>query len=112
MAAISADDIDRCIVTFCYEVSDRRTVYGTMRTERKLPWAFVQFPDSGDPRYVVPTLAGVGLNAPGAYPYITVIEYMRSSAFPHEQDFGSAEVGTDETYAGPRAIHFYGTGGV
>lgn len=115
MAAISADDIDRNTVTFCYEVSERVTPVGRVRTERMLPWAFVQFHDSGDPRYVAP-LSGpnsVGLAAVGAQPYTMGSEYMRASAFPHEQDLGLPQAApNDSVKAGPVAIHFFGLGGV
>ncbi len=113
MAAISADDIDRAIVTLCYEVGERRTSQGVVRVQRQLPWAFVQFPDSGDPRYVA-TVNGdgsVGLHASMREPYILGYEYMRNAAFPHEADFGPPDTG-DSAKGGPRAVHFFATGGI
>jgi len=115
MAAISATDIDRALVTFCYEVGERKTPFGCLRYERILPWAFVQFPDSGDPRYVSPLTGqqSVGLHAQGGAPYFFGSEYMRTSAFPHEQDYGSTSPPDgDVAKPGPRAVHFFGTGGV
>lgn len=115
MAAISADDIDKNHVTFCYEVDVRNTPLGRRQTVKQLPWAFVHFPDSGDPKYVAPLTGqdSVGLNALGGQPFVMLSEYMRNSPFPHEADrpvgFGSDPTATDNK-PGVYAIHFFGWG--
>lgn len=112
MAAISVTDVDRAIVTFCYTVEDRQTVVGRLRTEFILPWAFVQFPDSQDQRYIAPVSGNqtVGLGVLGSQVYVPGSEYMRNAPFPHEADFGSVSPPDgDLAKAGPRAIHYFGT---
>ena len=111
MAAITSDDMDRNIVTFCYETFEQQTALGRLRVERLLPWAFVQFPGSGDNRYVSP-LTGtmtVGLTAVGGQPYVSGSEYMRNAPWPYEADRGSSSpIDGDMAKPGQFAIHFFG----
>lgn len=111
MAAISSDDLDKAIVTFCYEALDRQGPYGRTRGERMLQFAFVQFPDSGDQRYVAP-LSGartVGIGVPGSVPYYQAHEYMRSGPFPHEADQGNRQsADLESSRPGPIGIHYFG----
>ncbi len=111
MAAITENDLDRAIITFCYEADDRMSSKGRLRFERLLPWAFVQFPDSNDPRYITPLTGNnsVGVGAVGSQPYFSGSEYMRCAPFPHEADIGNRyTTDPDTSKAGPFAIHFFG----
>ncbi len=108
MAAITNHDMDRAVVTFCYEPQERINLGVRFQSIVQLPWAWVLFPDAGD-RYVSP-LTGtdytVGLLAEiyTSRPYVQGAEYMQNAPFPHELPGAF----TADNKAGVRAVHFFG----
>ena len=102
--ALTADGFDRATVTYLLEA-------GLGTKVRRLPFAFVQFDNVGEERYVC-TLTGdsaSGISVVGARPFCVCEEYMRFAAFPHEAD---RPLGVNQTQdagkEGPFAVQFIG----
>lgn len=104
--AITTRGMDLAVVTYCATIEQ----IGGETSERRLPFAWVQFGDAGEERRYLCSRDGdsVGLTAPGCQPYRTKREYMRTASFPHDQDFGTSSSDTDARRPGPKAIHYFG----